>query len=529
MQSVVSGWTAEERDTVRRIAHNLRVSWKKDSILGNRTFTIGVSTIGGNDVIGINPGAIGSPGNYRYFDESNYVTELAWERGLNMPTGGISKAMAEATLDNTSGRFIPRYMGGHSELYTSILPRRPMIISGGLRINGVDITLPQFAGVLTNQPAIDTGSKEVKLQMADYMDFFENRFVDRSAVFTSVTTDVVIESLFSQLGMSTAQYHLDPGINVIPFGVIDKGASLKNVISKLVESENGQLYQREDGVIVFENRQHWDSSPYTQIQRIINTSQVINALAPSEDHIINVVEVKSQRREKAINQMIWSMASPQLIPANGTLEIFADFSDEIGSLPVLAVDTPVYYATGGSLTSAFATNVLEDDTGATNDGFISLQSYSQFTTSYKMVFQNSSATPTFLTKLDLWGRPAKSTGEIYVRRERDASVTAYEERPLTIENEFIQSEDWAESLAEMILEDFSRVENLQNITIRALPELQLGDLISWQGRYWRVYDIKSKLDPGNGFIQELSLLQRTIRQYFRIGISTIGGTDKIAP
>src|SRR3990167_4969708 len=109
MQSVVSGWTAEERDTVRKIAHNLQVSWKKETTIGNRTFTIGVSTIGGNDVIGINPGAVAGPGAYKYFNETDYVTELEWERGLSMPTGGLSKAMAGATLDNTSGRFTPRY------------------------------------------------------------------------------------------------------------------------------------------------------------------------------------------------------------------------------------------------------------------------------------------------------------------------------------------------------------------------------------------------------------------------------------
>jgi hypothetical protein len=81
----------------------------------------------------------------------------------------------------------------------------------------------------------------------------------------------------------------------------------------------------------------------------------------------------------------------------------------------------------------------------------------------------------------------------------------------------------------MILNDFASPENLQKIVIKAIPELQMGDLISWQGRYWRIYDIKTTLDPSAGFIQELMLLQRTITTYFRIGISTIGGSDQIAP
>src|ERR1044072_3108857 len=108
MQSVSAAFTAEEHDSVRTIAQILQVSWKKFSTLTNRLFTIGTSTIGGNDLIGVTPGAVGSPGNYRYFDESAYVTQLAWKRNLNIPAGGLAKALGEAHLDNTSGRFTPQ-------------------------------------------------------------------------------------------------------------------------------------------------------------------------------------------------------------------------------------------------------------------------------------------------------------------------------------------------------------------------------------------------------------------------------------
>jgi hypothetical protein len=131
--------------------------------------------------------------------------------------------------------------------------------------------------------------------------------------------------------------------------------------------------------------------------------------------------------------------------------------------------------------------------------------------------------------MDIWGRPARRTGDIYYRSERGASITAYQEHSLMIENEFIQSQSWAETYGEMIIKDFAFPENLQKITIKAMPELQLGDLISWQGRLWRIYEMRSTLDPSSGFVQELTLLQRTIVDYFRIGISTIGGPALISP
>lgn len=108
-------------------------------------------------------------------------------------------------------------------------------------------------------------------------------------------------------------------------------------------------------------------------------------------------------------------------------------------------------------------------------------------------------------------------------------LAAFEERILSVENDYIQTKTWAESLANLILSQFSDPESLQTIVIRAKPQLQLGDLISWQGRSWRIFDIKATLDASRGFVQELQLLQRDVQTYFRIGISTIGGPDAIAP
>lgn len=526
MQSVSSAFTSEEQDQVRKIAQSLFVSWKKDNTLSTRSFTIGVSTIGSTDGIAANPGAIGSPGNYRYFDESDYLTSLSWERGLQIPQGGFSMALAEANLDNTSGRFTPRYMGGSSELFTAILPRRPALINAGFNYDGIDNLIPQFAGVFNKNPQIDMRNREVQLNMVDYNGFFATRDVDQTSIYTGVTTDVIMENVLINQGMSTSQYDLDPGINVIPFALIDKGTKLDSLFNKLAQAEYGHFLTNEEGRHLFRNRQWGDSDTY---QRVIYTSQVINQEAPTDDHIINVVEIKSDIRQKAINQKLWDLSAPVLVPANDTVEIFADFTDSDGAMPVLAVDTPAY-AAGGATTSAYATNVAEDNSGATNNSAISLKSFSQFVTAYKMVFENTSSTPTFITALSLWGRPAKKISELYVRRERQASQTAYEERPLLIDdNPFIQNQDWAESLAELLLGDFSDIDNIQRLTIRSMPSLQLWDLVSWQGRSYRIFDIKTRLDPGQGFVSDLSLLKRSITSFFRIGISTVGGSDQIAP
>lgn len=520
MQTVNALFTAEERDLVRRVVQELDVSWKKQSTLGNRTFTIAVSTIGGSDVIGINPGAVGSPSNYKYFNEKDYVIDLAWERELNLPIGGLVKALAEATLDNTSGRFTPRYMGGNSELFTAILPRRPIKISAGFITGGIEQMVAQFAGILTRQPLVDVRRKRVLLEAADYVDFFQGRKVDQTTMFTDSTTDTVIEGLFSQMGMSTAQYSLDPGINVIPFGMFEAGVQFGDIINMLVQAENGHAYQDEEGKFRFENRQHWDSSPYNTVQTIITTGQVINAQAPSDDHIINLVEIKSDIMRKQPLRPIANFTVPTQVLAGSTTEVWLDYDD-----PVLALTTP----TASGTDSYYEANVLQDGTGAVSTSSISVKSISNFARASKIVFQNNSGINLWITRIVVSGRVASKIGEVYTKQQDDSSVTAYEPRPYQLENPYIQNQSWANSLAQMLLEDFSNPENLQKITVRAIPRLQTGDLISWQGRYWRVFGIKARLDASSGFIQDLTLLQRTINQYFRIGISTIGGSHKIAP
>lgn len=515
MQTVSAAWTAQEEDLTRHIAHSLLVSWFKDANFDSRAFTIGASTIGGQDLIGINPGAIGGPGQYGYFDETDYVQSLSWERQLNFPTGGMNMALAEAELDNTSGRFLPDYMGGNSELFTSVYKsRRPLVIGAGFNLDGVDQTIPQFAGILKDPPQQSLRNRLVGLQAADYIDFFSNRFLDQESMFTAKRTDEVYETLLiNGLGLSTAQFELDHGLNTIPFGIFERGTRYSDIFHQLAEAENGHFFQDEEGIFRFENRQHWDTSPYNSVQAILATAQVIDAEAPNFDHVVNVVEVKGEQLEKQPNQLIYSLASQIPLPANADTSFFVDFDD-----PILEIDPP---------TNILA-NTQEDGSGSNITANISLVSVDEFARSAKYILRNSGVAG-YLTSFEVTGRPARKVADIYLREQDSSSLTAYEERVLTIDNPYIQNNSWALSYALMVLQDFSEPDKVLRLTIRAVPRLQFGDLISWQGSSWRIFGIKSKLSASAGFVQELLIFKREIRSFFKIGISTIGSIDGIAP
>lgn len=521
MQTTSAAFTAEQKALDRGVTVSTSISWKKQYSPSYKPFTIGVSAIGGADTIASVGTTVSDWTRYLFFDESDYVTALSYERGLKMPIGGLSMAVYDVELDNTTGRYTPRYMGGSGELYTSVNKvMRPTVINAGFNVNGVDQNIPQIVGVNDRPMRINTRSKSAQMTGYDFISYLRNSYLDRQIMFTSQRSDQVIANVLSDLGFATAQYDLDYGINPIPFGLFDVGTRFSDVVDKLVEAENGRFYQDETGVLKFENRQHWDSAPYNSVSRVIYTAQVIDAESPNDDHIINVVEVKSKYKVKQPLQVIMNFNTATIIAANSTIELFFQYDN-----PILAVTTP----TNGGSDSYYLANNNSDGSGTDRTSDVSVKSISNFAQTSKIIFQNNSSSPLFLTSVVISGRPVKNVADIYVRAQDDSSVTAYQERQYVIENEYIQNQDWAASYAQMVINDFAEPENLQKIKIRAMPDLQLGDLVSWQGRYWRVFDIKTTITPSDGFVQELTMLQRQINSYFRIGISTIGGEDKIAP
>jgi len=291
----------------------------------------------------------------------------------------------------------------------------------------------------------------------------------------------------------------------------DNGTKFSDAINQLVQAENGQFYQDESGIFRFENRQHWDNAPYTQVQRIVLTGQVINAKAPNTDHIINVVEINSNPRVKTSSTTIYTLSGTITLDTGFTV-IFVDFEN-----PVLAASNPVY--------AAFSN---QDGTGTNLTASVSVK-VDLFAKSAKYTFTNNSVLTAYITSMTVQGRWAieRYADPLYTRVADSSSITAYQERPITINNDYIQDTTWAESFGDMVMTDYSEPESIQEITIRAIPELQRGDLVSWQGRHWRIYKIRASLGISQGYVQELTMVQRSLTTYFRIGISTIGGSDRI--
>jgi hypothetical protein len=107
--------------------------------------------------------------------------------------------------------------------------------------------------------------------------------------------------------------------------------------------------------------------------------------------------------------------------------------------------------------------------------------------------------------------------------------------PMLIENDLIQDFSTAHSLAYTLVKEHKDPHRRYEAPIFANPAHQIDDFISVTnadtGETKNMYLTGYKISRGrNGELrQSVELEERTIKQYFQIGVSAIGGSHEIAP
>lgn len=527
MQVVSSNFDGQSKATrgIRALSGRLLMSFQKNYNAAITFFTIGTSTIGGGDIIKGDGSAVQEWDKYLYTEYSSRLLEYEYTRQIDEPAGGMVSAVADLTLANADRKFSPNH---DPEIGAYILPRRPIKLYAGFK--GEQI--PVFGGITERIPEIDQTAQTAKFHCIDFIQMLYNTPLDSNILYTDQRTDQIISALLVVAGLTTSQFVLDTGFNVIPVAFFPKGMKVGEAIRQLVQAELGNFYQDEAGILRFEGRDFWTKAPHNTVQFTLTKANCYDISLPNIDNVINVVQVKSNVRTVLPNQKVWEFTdsgdSHILVPAGGSVFVPADFTDDFGDLPVTSVDLPANLGT----TSRWVANTHPDGSGDDMGASLSVASHSLVSTGYLMTLSNSSSQDIYVTLLVLYGTPAKVTTPIYLRLEDSTSVGKYEEHPFEINNDYIQDEVTANSIAQILLTAKKDPEGVRDIVIPALPQMQIGDLISLNdGDSTQTFYASSIVATmaSDGSKMKVRLVKRTIETYFRIGISTIGGGDKIAP
>lgn len=540
--TTTSGYATNVKAAFRPIGFGVLIAWQRVAAPNVSFFTIGTSTIGGNDIIKGNFAYVSFFDKFNYVDYSQYVISWSVQRQLGQYPYGTIMAQADVVLDNSNNLFTPNH---DSTIGSGILPNRPIRISANV---GTE-SLMQFTGY-TDQPELSIASRQMTLHAFDAMDYinkysFTTSGTTTSGVATTTSgylvnqrTDQILAYYLGRIGFNSNAYVLDQGLQS-PIGyisIIDK--KLGDVIKDLIIAEQGMAFLDEGGIFRFWNRQHFlTTSGVSQFS--LDYSNLVS-LDYENTPVINDVIVEAKPRAVQAKQKIWELQTSVEIPAGSKTDVFADFADDFGVLPVTAVDTPVYITS--ATTSSFTSNSASDGSGTTDISQLSVIGVYLFGSSYKMTFQNTGSNSIWVTQLALYGTPAKVTSVISQRYLDQVSIDAYGRNPsnngdpITISNDYIQDSSTAYSLAYTLVNEYKNPRRRYKAEIFGRPELQIGD---WgqltvpdannETKNMYVVGIQTMMANPADFRQYLWLEERTPKSYFTIGTSTIGGNDEIAP
>lgn len=516
-QSVTTAFENITTATVQEPLYQLKVSWlrRKNSLASFAE--IDSSTIDGPDIIQGEFSIITPADLFEYFDESDRVLSMRVNRWLNEPYGGLQYARASVVLENLDSRFS---QGNNSTIGTAILPKRPMTIQVGYKVNGIDKTLPQFKGIVDKRPEENQRDATLSLEAYDYLSYL-NEFQLESAMYTDIRTDQLIEKILIEAGFNTTQYVLDSGLNTIGFAWFKKNDIAGARIRDICESEEASFYQDEWGVLRFENRRKYIETAYTTTQHTIDKSDIIDLQDDKTISPINRCVVRAKPREVQSSIEIWRTGIVEQVSPSETKTIWASFED-----PVTTISTPV-------ATTDYLANSAQDGSGIDKTGQISV-TMTTFAQTAKLEITNNDASDIYITSFRLRGTPATITSEIEEIYEDTAAQNKYGEVvELEIDNDFINTESFAYYIARAMVNKYKDSVRRIKVMVQAIPKLQLRDKVSVQDintdayTSYRVVGISTQIN-GPQLLQTLTLREITDFETdspATIDTSTIDGPD----
>jgi hypothetical protein len=535
VQTVSTAFTTAETSNNASLYFGAAVAWA-ETINGSYTFfTIGTSLIGGPDII---PGSGAAPtflDKYQYTDESDNIVNYMVTRSLGQYPYGTICANAQISLDNTALRYMPGY-DGTIGAYVG-LTGRPLKLSMGY-VGAESIQL--FAGYGTG-PQNSLSDRTHTQNAYDGMNYLNLYTSTTTPTQINQTADQIIIALLTEAGFSSSQYVVEPSTQQAIGYFAPYNLLIGDILQQICEAEQGLAFFDENGVFHFWNRTHIAniSSP----SWTFDYSKTINWQTETTP-VINDVMVTANPRVVQALQPIWSLSAPTLVPqkvgsTNGTITIACDFSDDNGALPVTAIDTPIYESSPVS-DSYYSTNLNSDGSGPTSSGTISLSGSLNGST-YLATFTNTGSQPVYITDMQIYGTPAKVSYVIDQDYSDSTSILANGKNPanngvpLQINNDLIQTPSTALSNAIILVTDYKSPNVRVTGEVLEVPQLQIGDMVTMTfddtgvSTNYTIVGITLQGNPDQLITMNLELEVKTLVHYFTINVSTINGTDQIAP
>ena len=534
MQTVTSSFTAAVASSVKKPQWGFLVSWKKNTDANVHYVKLDHTHLDQSGILKGTGSTITFFDKFDYQDESRYIKNFRVTRKFSGRPWGVVMATAEIELNNTTLRFMPDHdpdIGAYVGL-----PERPVKLKVGYNGEFIDL----FVGY-ADRP-VSTYNKRVTTMTAfDATTYLSSVKSDLPAFVDTAMQDIVADLLIEQ-GFSPQQFNIEPSLQQNIGYLPVKDRFVTDILQELAEAEGLIIFTDEHGIIQVWNRLHLlgDKPPVWEF-----TYSNIADISQESTSIINSAQVITKPFKPQAWNKLWEMDDPSdqtLVPPHGSVDIFAEFKDDLGKYFAISVDTPTTVALANG-SSSYMTNTSKDNDSITNAAAISLSSVYNFGDTYRMTFTNSSDMPTYVTRIQLFGQPAKVTAVKTAVQDDPVSIGKYGINPdnkketLIIENNLIQDTATANSMAWMLVDLNKNPHSRMNIDNFVVPHIQIGDPVkihikdTGQDKYCNVMGTELFFGVNANITQSLYVEEREQKMYCRLDhshLDSFGGYHHLA-
>lgn len=288
--------------------------------------------------------------NGTFTDESSYLISASG----NMSYAPLTKTVLDGrgvvdtmslTLRNNDGRFsslnssgpLYAYLGNGGGYRAPV--RFEVSIDGGA--NYVRI----FTGVAkapTERTATPRGIRQVTLLCRSREELLlqarastplANLVAHNGAAYTEAD---YIQAWLTQLGFTSGDWALDPGIQVIPWAWLDDESPLED-IWMLAAAAGGRFYADPEGVFRYENAAHYLGSEHTTPALALTRGDFVDFTVEWPDQeLFNQVTVETSPRAQGAVAVIWTPEEPIVVPAGEATTVTARFRQPVAAITALA-------------------------------------------------------------------------------------------------------------------------------------------------------------------------------------------------
>ena len=457
------------------------------------------------------------------------LEEMEYSSG-SIPLGNISSNECAIKLNNSSHKFD---LGNpYSPVSSLMLKNRRVEVWFGIEVPFMGETAWTKRGVFWTQDwSVPEDQIYVEITALDRLELLRKTEYYSRTLHIDKSIGYLLEKVLDDADLvKDTDYWIHPDLYeiIIPYGFF-KRTSHREAVRSLAVAAQAKAYCDGDGCIVVEP---WDPGKVARVQFTRNKfKRKDNPLAFSE--IVNFVEVYANPREIGEEEEIYTDSEVLRIEPGETAtrtcvfeggdpctdvqeadfdqSAIIDLSDVIWinlseetNLDISSADTrwmrrddAIKVTLDEDVEKATGAFLVEPEGGTPPGAGVHINSQTNYNWGSEIEFHNTGNVPFEITSITIRGKPVRVKGRKLVTAQDSGSIRAYGKLSLSrpIDNEFIQSEELAQEIADDILA--ANKATRKDVTIEAFgyTDLELGDRIqavSFQNTELKNYALTSQ-------------------------------------